>query len=275
MIESYFFVPGNHPRLEHKLNTIKADHLIVDLEDAVLSTDIFEAVKSLNSIFSKENIWVRLILFEGFSLKLDLLRDLINKGFKKFIIPKIRNVKQLIQIENSLTNEIIKELNFILLVENPECLLSLPMLITETNLNIIGTGFGSQDYCTESGMKHHFDYLKVPRFQIMNTAKALGVKSIDTASMDSVAGESFQNELQEAFDMGFDGKFLIHPKQLKVLNNFPFIKEETIEEAFQVLDEYERLNKPAVFVYKNRAIEPPHIKNYRKIIEWSKKYGKK
>lgn len=275
MIESFFFIPGNHPKLEYKLNTINADNLIVDLEDAVLKSEIFEAVDLLSSFYSKEKIWIRPILFDGYSIKLDLIKDLIKHGFRQFIIPKIRNIKQLIKLETSLTNENMEEFRFLLLVENPECLLGLPQIITESSLKIFGIGFGSQDYCTETGMKHHFDFLKVPRFQIMNTAKALGVKCIDIASMDSSAGESYQNELQEAFDMGFDGKFLIHPKQLEVLNNFPFIKEDKIEEAFNILNEYERLNKPAVFVFNNLVIEPPHIKNYLKIIDWSKNHGKK
>ncbi len=275
MIESYFFIPGNHPSLDKKIETIKADNLIIDLEDAVSTIEISDSVNTILCLASKETVWIRPVVFEDGRLEFDLLRKLLDSGFRNFVIPKARKLNQLSRLEESISDNILNEISIILLVENPECLLNLHQIITETRLNIVGIGFGSQDYCTETGMRHNFDFLRVPRFQIMNIAKACGLACIDIACMDTSAGEIYKNELKEAFEMGFDGKFLIHPNQLKVLNEFPFINSDQIEEANSILNEYQRLSRPAVFVFKNKAIEPPHIKNYLKIIDWSVKNGKK
>lgn len=275
MIESFFFIPGSHSKLKEKLATIKADYLIIDLEDAVLKTSIQSILYELKQIDSRENIWVRPVLFENNKEQFATFKELLNQGFRNFIIPKIRNLNQLRSIESFIGNSILNEVNTIILVENPECLLNLNDLIVNASVKIQGVGFGSQDYCTETGMKHTLDYLKIPRFQIMNTAKAHRIKSIDIACMDSKAGHLFNNELKDAFEMGYDGKFLIHPSQLESLKKTPFYTKEEVSEAANILNEYKRLQEPAVFVYNDRVIEPPHIKYFHNIINWSKKYEAK
>ena len=72
--------------------------------------------------------------------------------------------------------------------------------------------------------------------------------------------------------MGFDGKFLIHPAQLDKLKRFPFYSKEEVIEAESILNEHDRLQQPAVFVFKDKVIEPPHIKHYHNIIKWKIKH---
>lgn len=275
MIESYFFIPGSHPKLIEKTINIKADNLIIDLEDAILKSDIQTALGELNSIKNKGGLWIRPVVFEIGKEQLTVFKALLKIGFRNFVLPKIRNLKQLKNLESSINNSILNELKIIILVENPECLLNLNEIIVNSLIKIEGIGFGSQDYCSETGMKHTLELLKTPRFQIMNTTKAHGIKSIDIVSMDSKAGEMFKSELREAFEMGYDGKFLIHPSQLEILKRFPFYTKEEVIEAEDIINEYTKLQKPAVFVYNNIAIEPPHIRQYIKIVKWGNNYGTK
>lgn len=275
MIASYFFIPANHPKLIEKLYTVHADFLIIDLEDAVEESERNKALTTISSMDLKSNLWIRPVVFEPSNQVSLVFNKLVQSGFKNFIIPKIRNLFQLKQLENSIGQSDLGELKIILLVENPECLLNLHKIIESSIMRIEGIGFGSQDYCTETGMKHNFDYLRVPRFQIMNIAKAYGVKCIDIACMDTQASAIFKNELRESHEMGYDGKFLIHPNQLKALQQFPFHTREEIKEAMDVIESYERMGKPAVFVFKNNAVEPPHIKQYLNIIKWSQNYESK
>jgi len=275
MIASFFFIPANHPKLIEKIASIKADYLIIDIEDAIAPSDRKKAILRLNSIDSKKQLWIRPVIFEDSNHPSVAFLQLVQAGFRNFIIPKVRNLKQLYQLESIVSKSVLGELQLIILVENPECLLNLQQIIEGTSIKIVGIGFGSQDYCTETGMKHNYEFLKAPRFQIMNTAKTYGFMCIDIACMDARAGAIFQHELKEAFEMGYDGKFLIHPAQLNALQQYPFFSNDEIKEAIDVIDEYDRLGQPAVFVFNNKAIEPPHIKQFIKIIEWSQKYESK
>lgn len=272
MIASYFFIPASHPNLKKKAGVIKADYLIIDFEDATLPIERTEALKKLKDFESKEKLWIRPAIFDNSNHDTSVFLQLIKVGYRNFIIPKCRTLSQLNYLESLLGNHVLAELRIVLLVENPECLLNLRQIIEGSLMKIEGIGFGSQDYCTETGMKHTFDYLRIPRFQIMNTAKAFGLKCVDIACMDTQAGNIFKDEITEAFQMGFDGKFLIHPSQLEVLRKFSFYSTDEIQVAEKVLNEYNQLGRPAVFVYNNKAIEPPHIKHFSKIIKWSKKH---
>lgn len=275
MITSYFFIPANHPNLNGKLAAVKADSLIIDIEDAVAPNDREAALTTLNGVESKDRLWIRPVIFENLNHPSAAFMYLIQAGFRNFVIPKVRNISQLKQLESIVSKSVLDELQIIILVENPECFLNLQQIIEGTSIKIKGIGFGSQDYCTETGMKHTYEYLKLPRFQIMNTAKAYEINCIDIACMDAHAGAIFQHELKEAFEMGYDGKFLIHPAQLKVLQQYPFFSSDEIKEAIDIIEEYDRLGQPAVFVFNNKAIEPPHIKHFTKIIDWNKKHESK
>jgi citrate lyase beta subunit len=167
----------------------------------------------------------------------------------------------------------VSDVKVILLIENPEALFTLQEILTKTKLNVIGIGFGSQDYCNETGMKHTAELLKYPRFMISGIAKACRKTSIDIACMDIKNDEIFLSEIEEAESMGFDAKFIIHPRQLQLIRNYKFYSDNEIFDAAMILAEYERLGKPPVFVFKGRAVEPPHINNYKKIINWEKIYG--
>lgn len=274
-MKSFFFIPGNHPRMVEKIESIQADHLIIDLEDSVGKADLESSIKNVSKIDNKEDLWVRPGLFINGVFQPVVLNALLEVGFRKFVIPKTRNLNDIREVEGLTKGIGCQNVSIIMLVENSECLHNLPEIIKKTKLKPFGIGFGSQDFCAETGIKHSSEYLRYPRFIISNTAKAMGLNCIDIACMDLQGGDVFIEELQEAFNLGYDGKFIIHPKQLECLRSFPFYDANQVQEAKTILEEHQKLGSPAVFVYKGRAIEPPHVNYYKRIINWSKKYGKK
>ena len=58
------------------------------------------------------------------------------------------------EIERHIGHEYLEKCEFILLIENPNSLIYLKEILQETNLNVVGLGFGSHDYCLETGLKH-------------------------------------------------------------------------------------------------------------------------
>jgi citrate lyase beta subunit len=275
MIKSYFFIPGDHYALLEKLRTIKSNYLIIDLEDSLKGNKIDFVLQLLTKVIEKEDKWIRPRLFVKEHYNEKLLKELVRIGFRNFLLPKLYNYGQLKEIEKSFDVNILKKINFSLLVENPECLMNLQNIINNSTLNIVSIGFGSQDYCNASGMSHSNELLKFPRFIISNTAKAFGIDCIDIACMDIHNNDAFQNEIKDSIMMGYDGKFIIHPKQLEILNNYEYYSETEILESQKILAEYERQGKPNVFVYNGIAVEPPHIEKYQYIINKSNINGNK
>jgi citrate lyase beta subunit len=275
MLQSYFFIPGNHPRLSEKLETIQADFLIIDMEDSISPSEIDFVLDRITKLDHKPNLFVRPRLFERSDPGLTLFGKLLERGFRNFVIPKFRNSGDLFQLEKYTDQLSITGLNLILLIENPESLFSLQDILRNTHLNISSIGFGSQDFCNEAGMEHKSELLKIPRFMISGIAKAFSKMAIDIACMDISNDETFVKEMEEAEVMGFNGKFMIHPRQLLLSKNHSRYSELEVQEAERILAEFERLDRPTVFVYRGKAVEPPHIHNYQKIINWKNNDGSK
>lgn len=270
-MKSYFYIPGNHPKLEKKLKSIKADTLIIDLEDSVGEDEVVNVIQKIGKV-EKKAIFVRPRLFkEGVFLE-QTLKDLLKIGFINFIIPKFETIDDLREVENTLSNLSITDEKIILLIENPKAYHFLKEIILQTKLNLVGLAFGSQDYCNTTGLKHDLDLLTVARFNISSIAKAFNLTPIDIACMYVKNDEIFLKELESASDMGFEAKFAIHPHQLNLIKNFKIYSELEVKKAQEVIDEFKRLNQPSVFVFKGKAVEPPHIQQYLKILNYNN-YG--
>lgn len=267
MLNTYFFIPAQHPKLFEKLKTIKADHLIIDLEDSIAENEEEDSLDKICALQMKENYWVRPRLTSNTHIRKKQFDFLLQKGFRNFIIPKLRNQKQFFEIEDILKNRNIEETNFIVLIENAEILENINHILSRKILNVCGLGFGSQDYCTETGMNHNLDYLRIPRFQIMNIAKAHYIECIDIASMDVEVKSTFEAEVVDAYNMGYSAKFIIHPKQLDYIKKYRHYSEEELNRAKDILLEYEVLGKPALFKKDGQLIERPHIEFYRKLLK--------
>lgn len=275
MIASYFFIPATHPKLTEKLLSIPADHFIIDLEDAIKESDLQKSIEILSNLDNPESVYLRPPLFRHGSLDKKLFKRLLNLGCRRFIIPKFRSRNNILEIENCQQALIKEPVSYILVVENPESLLCIKEVLQTTRLNIDGIGFGSQDYCAETGMKHEGQYLNHARFIIAATAKANGVRAIDIACMQIKDQELIKSEIRDAFNYGFDAKFFIHPAQLEVLKSYVFYSADEIHFAHKALEIYENHGRPAVFSYKGRVIEPPHIQQFKKTKKWGEQYGNK
>lgn len=273
-MKSFFFIPANRKDFIVKLPSIRADFIVFDFEDSIIQEEFYSATENFADLKISENHFCRLRFFdlEG-NLNTKQIDLLLNCGFKNFLIPKFRNLAQIKIIEDKFFE--FTDCRFILLIENPAALNGLNEIVGKTKLNLIGLSFGSQDYCSESNIEHSLENLKIPRFMISNTAKAYNLIAVDIANMILNDENQFRLELSEAKSLGYDGKFIIHPKQLSIFNSYKFFSKEEYRNAKNILDEFESLGTPPVFIHNGAVVEKPHINRYKKIINWYKEYERK
>ena len=190
------------------------------------------------------------------------------------MLPKISSneeIMEIAKIAESNKNYFYEKFQFILLVENPLCLLNLLEIVKKKLLNFICIAFGSHDYTDIMEMQHIPKNLSYPRYHIINIAKAYNLLSIDIASTNLTDEVDFENECLEAFSMGFHGKFILHPMQLKVINNAKYYSDEEIKETIGV---YNIINNMidedfSIIKYNGKIFEKPHLKRTYKIISWN------
>ncbi len=262
MLESYFFIPADREDFLNKIPEIKADHFIIDFEDSVAHSEFEDSLNNLSTHFNLKEYYVRPNLWLNQKFTTDSLRKLVAKGVKKVVLPKIKTLAQV--------KEIFKVGNFskvILLVETPDLLLALPKVIEEYDSYIDGIGFGSQDFGMYTNINQSNSYMNHVRFQINLIASKFEKKFIDTASMLIEKTDEFEQECINAFNMGCSGKFLIHPKQLNVLNSAEYYSDAEISWAQKALNKIGNKAVEEVKAYKidGMVLEKPHLQKIKKI----------
>jgi len=268
-LKSYFFLPAS--RL-HKLTDIKkanVDEVIIDFEDAILSSEIDKYFNKLESIENITSYWFRIPLRTQFKEEISI--DYINKfksiGVKYMVLPKIKAGSELINIIKQF-----KDLKFILLIEHPRLLLEIQNILMYNKYvlkSVLGIGIGSHDLMTFLKAKHNLEQLNYPRKQLLYIAKAYGLVSIDIASMNVYDEKAFVEEVKYGLDNGFDGKFLIHPTQLKWFQNQLLSDKVLLGWAKNVINHLpDNYNGESIapFILNDEVIEKPHALRALEII---------
>jgi citrate lyase beta subunit len=276
MLNSYFFIPANNKKYIVKADELDVHSIVFDLEDAIGPSEIEDSIENLRGIKIAKNYYVRLSFFanENYELNEKIFSKLLAIGFRGFVIPKFRSVKQIHVLNSYLKSAGLAkhEVRFILLVEHPAGLFELIPVLKEGLINFVGIALGSHDYADALGMKHTLQNLYFGRQFILNLAKAFEIDAIDIVSLETTDYSLFDNECLDGFQMGFDGKFLIHPGQLKSMNNLRYYSHKEVEEALALqvhLDDIRSGRSPVIRI-NGKAYEKPHVNRLEKIIKWRK-----
>jgi len=270
MLDSYFFIPANRTDFIASIPKIGADFYIIDFEESIEEHDRQKVIEEFIEIENQLNLYARpSIPVEQGVCNLIYMEALIQKGFTKFVLPKIETKKQLEQI-----SQIAQGLECVLLIESPLALLKIESLLEGFSF-IRGVALGSHDFANTMGMQHNWENLQYARNKVLHTAKALNIKCIDVVSMALTEFTEFKEECKQAVSQGYDGKFFIHPKQLLACNSIQFYTKEQVKEAKEVMALVAQNPEFSVLKIHGRVYEKPHITRIEKIINWNKTYGNK
>jgi citrate lyase beta subunit len=278
MFESFLFIPGNRKDFIGNIGLLKVSYVIVDFEDSISSSEISSSVDNLKLINDKSNVFIRLPFFENGGFDIRILEQIVNLGFRNFVVPKIDEIKQLYCLQDFFTKLgfSVDEFVFILLIESAKSLMSIKDIIDLGLINISGIALGSYDYCLDMNIKYDINNFSWAREYLLNIAKSYRIKAIDVVSMEITSMNDFRHELRDSIDKGFDAKLFIHPRQIEELIKIEVFTNDEVLEAYRICSLInESVNSDNnVFVLDGKVYEKPHIKRMLEIIKWSKRYGK-
>lgn len=269
-MESFFFVPANRLHKIDAIYELGVDNVVIDLEDAIKSSEIPYYLELLKNVAKKEEVWVRMPIYNlENNLDLTYYKQLLEMGFIKYVFPKLLNNEDF---------EVLS-LNFeslhknVLLVESALMLVELPGLLKKHHLKIYGVGLGSHDFMNEIGAKHTLENLSFYRHLLLMYAKAYDIKSIDIASMELINETVLADEILDGFEKGFEAKFFIHPWQIAIKDKINFFNLEEYEWAKKIKKVYDEVGNKEEFnpiVVDGEIIEKPHLNRVFAILKYFK-----
>lgn len=269
MLKSYFFLPANRLEFVSKVSTLDADNFIFDMEESVREKDVDLCIENLRTIGKiKENYWLRLPTED--CARYDAIIDAIfNLGFRNILLPKIYTAGQIESITNRFPQ---MDCKLGILVESAQALVNFTTIATAIpSLKLVL--IGSHDFCNEIGCRHTEENMVYLRQKLLVECKALSIPIVDYVSTNFSNLAQYQQECVRANDMGFDGKAIIHPKQLLAFNEALYYTKEEVAEAKKVMDAINQLPEGsfATINVDGHLYERPHLKRLKSIIEWNNK----
>lgn len=213
MITPYLmlFVPANRPARFTKAVDAGADAVIIDLEDAVSPTEKPAARVALRVALAEGQllgqIFVRINPAGTPDHVLDIaaLQGLPVQGL---MLAKAEDPQDLARLQRDLA----PPLGIIALIETAKGLVNARDLARRSSR----LAFGSIDYANTLGIVHQRDALLTARSELVLASALAGVPApIDGVTTTIAAPEVISSDAAYAHALGFGGKLLIHPVQIK------------------------------------------------------------
>lgn len=270
---SVLYMPAANTRALEKAITIPSDALIFDLEDAVAPdakeearAHAVDAVKS--GAYGSREVTIRC---NGLDTPWgrDDLQAAATSGAAAVVIPKVSTVSYLDEVSAILdTAGAPTSLAIWAMVETPTAILDVRDIARHPRVPVLV--MGTNDLARElrcallPGRHPLLPHLATA----LLAAREAGKVILDGVYNDVKNPEGFESECVQGFEMGFDGKTLIHPSQVDPCNQVWAPDEAEVAHAHKVIEAFEAAvaEGRGVITVDGRMIENLHVDNARRTL---------
>jgi citrate lyase subunit beta / citryl-CoA lyase len=225
---SVLYMPGSNARAMEKARELPADGLILDLEDAVAPEAKAQAraaiVKSLKDRgYGDREVMVRI---NGLDTKwwVEDLDAVAKANPDVVLVPKVSDPGQLQDLAARIVDMgTDPKVRVWAMMETPLAMLNVRDIAAsalDSETRLAGFVMGTNDLAKDT--RAHLVPGRAPMLPWLMTcmaaARAYGLSILDGVYNDLGNAEGFVEECRQARDLGFDGKTLIHPRQIEPCN---------------------------------------------------------
>ncbi|EFT95291.1 citrate (pro-3S)-lyase subunit beta [Enterococcus faecalis] len=239
------FVPGANAAMLRDAPLYGADSIMFDLEDAVSLKEKDSArvlVHSALKTFDYGNIEIVVRINALDAGGAEDIEAMVLAGVDVIRLPKTETAQDIIDVEAVITeveqqNDIpVGTTKMMAAIESAEGVLNAPA-IAKSSTRLIGIALGAEDYVTNMKTRRHPDgqELFFARSMILHAARAAGIAAIDTVYSDVDNAKGFEAEVRLIKQLGFDGKSVINPRQIPLVNTIYAPTEKEIQNAKEVI----------------------------------------
>ncbi|MDQ0325576.1 citrate lyase subunit beta/citryl-CoA lyase [Rhodopseudomonas julia] len=267
VFRSLIYVPADKPRALAKARGLVADAIIVDLEDAVAPDRKEDAREALREALAEPFSAPVLVRINGLSSEWateDLLAALAARP-EGLLVPKVESAADLERVADALDQaDALDRISLWAMIETPKALLNLAEIAASSEkLPLKGFVLGLNDLAKETGVRpaHDRGAFLPWMMSVIAAARAYGLVAIDGVLNDFGDDARLEAECEHARALGFDGKSLIHPRQIDTANRIFAPSAEEIAEAETIVEAFarpENAGKGAIGI-EGRMVERLHL----------------
>ena len=239
------FVPGNNPGMMQDAFIYGPDSIMLDLEDSVTLAEkdaarllVYHALQSVD--YGNTEMVVRINPLNTPFGRKDI-EAVVRAGVHVIRMPKTETADEVREVEA----EILRVEQRLGCVGRTQIMAAIESALGVVNAydiatastRMMGIALGAEDYCanlktqrTPSGNE-----LQLARQTIVVAARAAGIDALDTVYSNLNDMDTFRAEVEYIKSLGFDGKSIINPRQIEVVNEVFAPKEKDIAKARTIL----------------------------------------
>jgi citrate lyase subunit beta/citryl-CoA lyase len=259
-VRSALYVPGSNARALEKAQTLAADMLIIDLEDAVAGEAKADARRAAITLVN-QGVAGKLLAIRVNSADSRWFDDDVAglRGCKAdlFVLPKVESAATIDRMWRDLGAPLLA------MIETPAGLYAARDIAAHHA--VAGLIAGTNDIAAETGIRSGpaREGLELSLQMIVLAASAAGKPRFDGVCnrLDDMTG--FDTECRQGFTFGFTGKTLIHPNQIAIANQAFAPDATAVAEAEALI----AANRGGAQRFKGRMIEAMHVEQAKLTVE--------
>ncbi|MEX2783625.1 aldolase/citrate lyase family protein [Streptococcus sp. H49] len=241
------FVPASNPAMLRDANLYGADSIMFDLEDSVSLKEkdsarflLYQAVKTFDFGDTETIVRINDLAAGG----RDDIEAMVRAGIDCIRLPKTETAQDVIDVADAITDveerigRPVGSTKIFCAIEGPVGVFN-ALAIATANERVVGIALGAEDYVTAMKTKRYpekdGEELLFARSMIVHAARAAGIAAVDTVFSDVNDMDNFRREVERIKQLGFDGKSVINPRQIPVVNDVFTPTEKEISHAQQVM----------------------------------------
>ena len=271
---SMLYMPGSNARALEKARALPADSLILDLEDAVAPDAKELARKQVCEAVAAGGFGMREVLVRVNALSTrwgyEDIAMAAKSGADGLLLPKVESADAIRHMEAIMrANDAPESMRIWAMMETPRSILE-SQRIAESTPRMEGLVMGTSDLAKELDCAHTHERLPfiVSLGLCLLAARAAGLAILDGVYLDLNDEAGFESACRQGQELGFDGKTLIHPKQLGPCNKVFTPKPEDVAWSRRIIEAHAAAaaRGEGVVVVEGKLVENLHVESARRVV---------
>ena len=280
------FVPGNNPGMIKDAGIYGQDCIMFDLEDSVALTEkdaarflVYQALSSMD--YCGKELVVR-VNDPTTKCGVDDLEAIVRTRKAVIRLPKTECAEDVLYCERQIarieaeSGIEVGTTPMMAAIESAAGVLNAKE-IAFSSKRLIGIALGAEDYVTDLKTKRSAEGIELlfGRSMILLAARAAGIDAIDTVYSDVNNEEGFRAEVELIHQLGFDGKSIINPRQIKTVHEVYTPTQKDIEKALAVMDAIEEAHRKGsgVISLNGKMVDRPIVLRAQRTLDLARAVG--
>ena len=273
------FVPGNNPGMMQYAFIYGPDSIMLDLEDSVTMAEkdaarllVHNALKTID--YGNTEMVVRINPLNTAYGKKDV-EAVVKAGVHVIRMPKTETAEEVREVEREI-ERVEKEIGCLGRTKIMAAIESTLGIVNAYEIAVasermMGIALGAEDYCANLKTQRSPEgtELLFARQQIVVAARAAGIDALDTVYSNLNDMETFRKEVELIKQLGFDGKSIINPRQIEVVNEVFAPTEKAIEKAKTIIAAIKEAEKrgSGVIAVNGKMVDRPVVIRAQRTID--------